>query len=82
MSSSEGRAEHDADAEVEVERQLTTGRPLPAASFRGELRRGLLEPQAPAPPRLRLLIGAYAGSGGLLLAAVALGIAGAGPFGA
>jgi hypothetical protein len=80
MSSSEGRSEHDADAEVE--RQLTTGRPLPAASFRGELRRGLLEPQAPAPPRLRLLIGAYAGSGGLLLAAVALGIAGAGPFGA
>jgi len=77
MSSGEGRSEH----EPEIERQLTEGRPLPPASFRGELRRRLLGPQALPPSRVRLLIAAYAGSGGLLLATVVLGIAGVGPFG-
>jgi len=37
--------------------------------------------QAP-PRRLRLLIAAYAGSGVLLLAIAAIGVAGAGPFAA
>jgi len=76
VSGGEGRSGDDA----EIERQLTEERPLPPASFRGGLRRRLLGPQAPISSRTR--DGAYAGSGGLLLALVALGIAGAGPFGA
>ena len=58
---------------------------MPKAGFRGELRRHLMRGEAggsPRPRRLRLLIGAYAGSGALLLAIVAVGIAGAGPLAA
>ena len=64
--------------------RLATERPVPRAGFRGELRRHLTngDSGAPRPQRLRLLLGAYAGSGALLLAIVALGIAGAGPLAA
>jgi hypothetical protein len=67
-------------------RRLETERPVPAAAFRGELRRHLLSrgPAAagPAPRRLRVLITTYAGSGLALLAVATLGLAGVGPFGA
>ena len=76
-----GVEDHSADAEIE--QRLSAARPLPHASYRGDLRRRLVAAAGtPPPPRLRLLIGVYAGSGGLLLAVVALGIAGAGPLGA
>lgn len=79
MSSSEDRPGSHAD----IERRLSVARPLPRASFRDDLRRRLLAPRDPQQhARLRLLVVAYAGSGGLLLAMVALGIAGAGPFAA
>lgn len=69
--------------DAEMEQLLNAARPVAGATFRGDVRQRLTEPhQHPRPERLRLLIGAYAGSGGLLLAVVALGIAGAGPFGA
>ena len=66
-------------------RRLEQERPVPAAGFRGELRRQLIEAadrQPSRPQRLRLLIAAYAGSGTALLAIVALGVAGTGPLAA
>lgn len=68
--------------EAEIERLLTASRPVPRAAFRGDLRRRLTGPGGHPrfEQRLRLVIGAYAGSGGLLLAVVALGIAGLGPL--
>jgi hypothetical protein len=64
-------------------RRLERERPVPRPAFRGWLGRKLarqLEPHRAAPPRLRLLIGAYAASGLVLLAAAAIGVAGAGPL--
>lgn len=71
-------------SDQEVETLLSASRPLPRASFRGDLRRSLLADggQEQPPGRLRLVIAAYAASGGLLLAAVALGVAGVGPLAA
>lgn len=68
--------------EQETEALLNASRPVPRAAFRGDLRRSLLadDPQRPVPRRLRLVIAAYAACGGLLLAAVALGLAGFGPL--
>jgi hypothetical protein len=69
--------------EIEIERLLEDNRPVPAAAFRGELRRHLLRGAAASPPRrLRLLIAAYAGSGLALVAIAAIGVAGAGPLAA
>ena len=70
--------------DAETERLLTTARPLPRAALRGDLRRRLDRPheQPGFERRQRLLIAAYAGSGGLLLAVVALGLAGVGPLSA
>ena len=68
-----------------VAERLEAERPIPAASFRGTLRRRLLsdlEREPSRPQRLRLLITAYAGSGLALLAVAAVGLAGAGPFAA
>lgn len=67
-----------------MEGLLTAARPLPRAAFRGDLQRHLEHPhgQPGFERRQRLLIAAYAGSGGLLLAVVALGLAGAGPLSA
>jgi hypothetical protein len=65
--------------------RLETERPVPRASFRGDLRRLLsreLERRPVQPRRLRLLIAAYAGSGVALLAVAAAGLASVGPFGA
>jgi hypothetical protein len=63
--------------------RLESERPVPAAAFRGELRRRLQERSRripAAPRRLRLAITAYAGSGLILLAIAAIGVAGAGPL--
>jgi hypothetical protein len=64
---------------VGIAERLWRERPLPRASFRGNLERDLLG--QPRPPRLlRLLITAYAASGACLLAVAAVGVVGAGPF--
>ena len=62
--------------------RLRAERPVPAPGFRGELRRRLLVGGRPpiAPRRLRLLITAYAGSGAVLMAIAAIGLAGVGPL--
>ena len=63
--------------------RLESERPVPRPAFRGELRRALLrnaEQRPSAPRRLRLMIPAFAGSGALLLAIAAIGLAGAGPL--
>jgi len=74
---------YDTEDHGELEHRLEASRPVPRAAFRGELRRRLLQNRAPArPPRLRLMIAAYAGSGFALLAIAAIGVAGAGPLGA
>jgi hypothetical protein len=69
----------------DVAASLRSGRPVPRAGFRGELRSQLLarSPRASmARGRLRLLIAAHAVSGAVLLAVVAVGVAGAGPLAA
>jgi hypothetical protein len=57
-------------------------RPVPSAGFRATLRRRLLDqgPGERRPARIRVLVAAYAGSGSLLLAVAAIGVAGAGPL--
>jgi hypothetical protein len=60
---------------------LEQARPLPRPAFRGKLARELRAGPT-SPQRLRLLIGAYAGSGFTLLAVVAVGVAGVGPLAA
>ncbi len=70
---------------VEMGLKLSGARPLPAPSFRGELRRRLAGAQASggvAPRRVRALAASYALSGLLLLAVAAAGVAGGGPFAA
>jgi hypothetical protein len=64
---------------LETARLLEQERPVPRPAFRGELARQL-HARSPRPQRMRLLIGAYAGSGLALLAVVAVGLAGAGPL--
>ena len=66
-----------------IDERLERERLVPTAAFRGELRRHLTAETGAgprAPRRQRLLITAYAGSGGLLLAIAAVGLAGVGPF--
>jgi hypothetical protein len=75
----------EAERMVEMGRQLSEARPLPAPGFRGELRRRLAGAQAAgavAPRRVRALAASYALSGLLLLAVAAAGVAGSGPFAA
>jgi hypothetical protein len=69
---------------VELAVRLERERPVPAAAFRGELRRRLLfgADARARPARLRLLIAGYAGTGSLLLLAGAASVAGVGPLGA
>jgi hypothetical protein len=70
---------------AELARRLERERPLPRAGFRAELRTRLLRTageQALVRGRLRLRVAAYAGSGLILLAIAALGVAGAGPLAA
>jgi hypothetical protein len=70
---------------AELARRLERERPLPRAGFRAGLRARLLrsaEERALVRGRLRLRVAAYAGSGAILLAIAALGVAGAGPLAA
>ena len=84
MIGHEGDPAHGDGSTLEIERLLESSRPTPRAAFRGELKRRLLpRPDgAERPRRLGLLIAVYAGSGALLLAIAAVGIAGAGPLAA
>jgi hypothetical protein len=66
---------------VETARLLEEARPVPRPAFRGNLARQLRAGPA-GPQRVRMLIAAHAGSGLLLLAVVAVGLAGAGPLAA
>jgi len=68
------------DDVVALALRLQSERPVPAAAFRGELRRRLVSQARPA--RLRMLITGYATAGGTLLLAGALSAAGLGPLGA
>ena len=73
----------DADvALVALVARLDGARPVPAAGFRGELRRRLAGAGAARPARLGALIGAFGSSGALLLLAGALSAAGLGPLAA
>jgi hypothetical protein len=69
---------------MEVGEQLERDRPVPRATFRGELRRSLLggsgSPATVAAGRWRVLVATYSGLGAVLLAVAAIGLAGAGPF--
>jgi hypothetical protein len=69
---------------VGLSERLRDQRPLPAAAFRGALRRRLvaLRPPRPRPDRLGVLIARYAAAGGVLLLAGALSAAGLGPLAA
>ena len=66
---------------LETARVLQQARPRPRVAFRGALARRL-RARSSSPQRLRLLIGAYAGSGLALLAVVAVGLGGVGPLAA
>ncbi len=75
----------EAEALLRIADRLERERPIPSTGFRGELRRQLLSrvSSGPARPhRLGALIGAYTGSGAVLLAVAVLGIAGVGPLAA
>jgi hypothetical protein len=68
-----------------ISRRLESERPVPSAGFRGELRRRLVtaaDARRSAPPGLRLLIAAWAGSGAVLLAIAVIGLTGIGPLAA
>jgi hypothetical protein len=64
---------------LETAHLLERSRPVPRPAFRGKLARQLRARSA-GPQRVRLLIGAYAGSGLALLLVVAVGLAGVGPL--
>ena len=70
---------------IELAERLERERPLPAAAFRGDLRRRLVAGRGPArsrPARLRVLIAGYATAGSVLLLAGVASVAGIGPLGA
>jgi hypothetical protein len=73
---------------TEVGERLRGGRPVPAAAFRGDLRRTLMTQAAdagargPAPARLRLWIAANGAAGAGLLFVALLSVAGVGPLAA
>ena len=64
---------------LETARLLERERPVPRPAFRGKLTRRM-RAHSTSRQRLRLLIGAYAGSGLALLAVVAFGLGGVGPL--
>ena len=70
------------DELITLAERLERERPVPSASFRGNLRRLLLAGGAdrPRPGRLRVLIAGYATAGSLLLFVGALSAAGVGPL--
>lgn len=71
---------------VALAQRLEADAPLPAPTFRGDLRRRLMGLAGrrvhggTAPRPIRALAAAYAASGALLLAVAAVGLASAGPF--
>lgn len=69
---------------VSLAERLEHERPVPAAAFRGALKRRLLAGGVPRarPRRLRALITGYAAAGSLLLLVGTVSAAGAGPLGA
>jgi hypothetical protein len=75
---------HEAEALARVANRLTDERPVPRPAFRGALWRhlstGAESSPVRRPQRVGSLIAAFAGSGFLLLAIAAMGLAGAGPF--
>lgn len=68
---------HDRDL-LELGDRLARSRPVPAAQFRGDLRRTLVGHRPP--PALRRRIAVCLVSGAALLGVAALGVAGAGPL--
>jgi|GEM_PF-2133004 len=81
------RADLEPDTPEELIRlaeRLEHERPVPAASFRGDLRRRLLagDLARSRPKALRVLIAGYAAAGSLLLLIGAASVAGVGPLGA
>jgi hypothetical protein len=69
----------------EIASRLEQERPTPRSAFRRALRRRLFEAterDSARARRLRVLVAAYAGSGTMLLAVAALGVAGVGPLSA
>jgi hypothetical protein len=75
----------EADAIDRIGERLATARPVPRPAFRSELHAhlgDLSERRPRRPRRLKLAAAAYIGSGLLLLAIPASGVAGAGPFAA
>ena len=68
-----------------IAQRLESERPVPSPAFRGELRRHLISEEQERqgePPRLLLLIAAYAGSGAVLLLIAVISLAGVGPLSA
>lgn len=67
-----------------IAQRLEAERPVPAAAFRGDLRRALLGHGRPLsrPARLRLQIALYGSSGFVLLLAGVFSVAGVGPLAA
>jgi hypothetical protein len=64
-------------AEHELAEHLTIARPVPSGGFRGRLHYHLAQQDpgyGPRPDRLRLIVAAYVGAGGVLIALAALGV--------
>ena len=62
-------------AEAHVGHGLRIARPVPAAAFRGSLRRHLAERDpgyGPRPERLRMIVAGYVGAGGVLITLAAV----------
>jgi hypothetical protein len=79
---SEPPADRDGSELRAIAERLERERPIPRPAFRSELRRRLFFTPAQSPGRIRLLIGAYATSGVVLLLVAVVGVAGAGPLAA
>jgi len=81
-----GTTDDEARVLQSVADRLADDRPVPAAGFRAQLRRGLIDQGGatitPRPARLRIAILGYASSGALLLVVAAVGLVGVGPFAA
>lgn len=73
---------HDADALLATGTELRRSRPVPAAAFRGDLRRRLMgrHQAAGVPRRLWVWVAGSGSLGSTLLAVAAAGVAGIGPF--
>jgi hypothetical protein len=71
------------DFQDELSARLHRECPVPRPAYRGDLRRRLLSLSQAGfgrPPRLRMLVAAYASSGAALLAVAVIGALGVGPL--